>query len=214
MELKVNSLDKQEDEEEASLLSGSVTRQSAQALVDTIEEFSRSGVSLLHFGALSFKQKDVIAQGKNHKIFRGYLRDQPVAIKVLSCQELSPIHIRKFFDEVQVLSSLKHPNIVGFEGVCIAPPSLSVVVELCKGNLYDFLRQERGGRPVYTSLSWQQKAEMMLQMAQSLDYLHSLNPPLIHSNLHSRSFLVAQDNRIKVISLTFSKNYLKEETQL
>lgn len=41
-----------------------------------------------------------------------------------------------------MLSALEHPNVVRLEGICVLPPSICIVMELCQGgNLYEFLRR-------------------------------------------------------------------------
>jgi serine/threonine protein kinase len=44
-----------------------------------------------------------------------------------------------------MLSKLVHPNVVGVVGVCVYPPSICLVMELCaNGNLYELLRRNYG----------------------------------------------------------------------
>jgi len=63
-----------------------------------------------------------------------------VAIKVIYAMELSPFEIKALCSEAQILAELSHPNIIHCHGVCVMPPALALVFELCEhGSLFTFL---------------------------------------------------------------------------
>ena len=62
-------------------------------------------------------------------------------MKKLTKQELDDLR-----QEMGILSSLRHENIVEFIGICSSPPHLCIVTELAKhGDLYQFM--SRTNRP-------------------------------------------------------------------
>lgn len=54
-----------------------------------------------------------------------------MAIKLLLCVELTPEVVENFVREASLLARLRHRNVIGVRGVCIAPPALGMVLELC-----------------------------------------------------------------------------------
>lgn len=68
-------------------------------------------------------------------ICRGTYRKRPVAIKMftpLDADTMTTNHLVEAAQEARVLSRLHHPNIVEFMGMCITPPDVCLVFELCE----------------------------------------------------------------------------------
>ena len=65
-------------------------------------------------------------------------------LQVLSavCQTNLPAPLLKsFLDEVEMLSSLRHPNICLYMAACLDPPNRAIVTELVsRGSLWEVLR--------------------------------------------------------------------------
>jgi hypothetical protein len=78
--------------------------------------------------------------GGSARVYKGSLRGQTVAIKVLFCLELTPSRVVDFCTEATLLNSLQHSNIVRCLGVSVMPPAICLITEFCiYGSLYDFL---------------------------------------------------------------------------
>ena len=98
-----------------------------------------------------------------------------------------------FFHEAAFLRSLSsHPNMVQLRGICVAPPALCHVLELCDGNVQSLITERRrklgaglgrsgGCDEVFLSLG--------LQCARAVAFLHSRAPPIIHRDIKSLNFL-------------------------
>eukprot|EP01032_Pedospumella_encystans_P009734 gene9734-11440_t len=116
--------------------------ETASSLAENMETFGRYNTKLpiLHFGLMNFDQDLKFVAGGFSRVYFGSLRDERVAFKILFAMELDPKDIEEFYREAAVLHKLKHPNVVQCKGVCVMPPALTIVLELCKyGSLFDFL---------------------------------------------------------------------------
>lgn len=90
----------------------------------------------------SLQTDDVIHEGSAATVFHGLSGDRPAAIKVFRppTQELGVLDIREIRTEARFCRMAVHPNIVQFYGVCVCPPDISLVFELCeRGTLRDIL---------------------------------------------------------------------------
>ena len=93
-------------------------------------------VKQIPYGMVTFEDKRVFAAGASARVYKGllynavYKRKDTVAIKMLFCMELNSEVISRFGQEVQLLNSMKHPNVVKCEGICIMPPALCMVTEV------------------------------------------------------------------------------------
>ena len=103
--------------------------------------------------------------------------------------------MRRFSAELTILAQLRHPNIVAFEGVChLANEQLPVLLmERLVTNLHSYLLN-----PFHANLSTSKKAHIVYDIADGLNYLHSLSPPLVHRDLTARNVLLTSEETAKI----------------
>lgn len=133
---------------------------------------------------------------------RGRGEAKEVAVKELKAEVLeSDEHdVKSFFGETQLLQKIKHPHVVAFVGVVRRKHGgvwrIGVVQEYMNmGTLNSLLVKQAKDRKqaLYTErdgLKW------MLQIAKSLEYLHTLKPgevSLIHRDLKPHNILLHKD---------------------
>ncbi|RHY12272.1 hypothetical protein DYB36_002642, partial [Aphanomyces astaci] len=112
---------------------------SAQGLHVMLEMHRKDVVDFSH---LDIQRQ--MASGASANVYRGVLHStKQVAVKVYSPSEISESTILEFSQEAALCTALKHPNIVLFHGMCICPPSICLIYELCRGSLEDALRKSR-----------------------------------------------------------------------
>jgi serine/threonine protein kinase len=98
--------------------------------------------------------------------------------------------------ELAVLRDLRHPNIVNFIGVSIPrqPSSVpvAIVTELCaNGDLFDYLRGVPA--PPFSAM-----LDIMLGIANGLNYLHTRTPAIIHRDMKSSNVLITSTGAAKI----------------
>ncbi|KAJ4981023.1 hypothetical protein NE237_031860 [Protea cynaroides] len=124
-----------------------------------------------------FAESRKIGEGDYGTVYKCYLDHTPVAIKVLrpdAAQGRS-----QFQQEVEVLSCLRHPNLVLLLGACLEYGCL-VYEYMANGNLEDCLFQ-RSNTPV---LSWQLRFRIAAEIGTGLVFLHQTKlEPLVHRDL-------------------------------
>ena len=82
----------------------------------------------------------LVGEGAFGKVYKAKWRGTAVAVKTLAVHQLSPEVVRDFRDEIAVLSSLRHPNILLFMGACTTAPNYAIVTELMsRGSVWDLL---------------------------------------------------------------------------
>ena len=98
--------------------------------------------------------------------------------------------IEKYYDECQLLSSLRHPNIVQFLGICFleSQPASTVnlpvlVMEMLQGSL-DHLLENTPDIPLT------KKVSILQDVARGLVYLHGHSPAIIHRDLTARNVML------------------------
>ena len=101
----------------------------------------------------------------------------------------------KFFAELRILCSIRHPNIVQYHCVCYLPNSKSpaLVMEQLQTNLHDYLLN-----PSYANLPLNAKVSILQDIARGLAYLHNHKPAVIHRDLTARNVLLNSDRVAKI----------------
>ncbi len=98
----------------------------------------------------------------------------PCAVKVLD-QEADDWTTKQFAAEVELLTDVKHPNLVKLYAYSTDGPQKCLVLE-CMDSALD-QRLAAKDKPV---LGWQQRVQIAVAVCRALEYLHSLDPPMIH----------------------------------
>ena len=132
-----------------------------------------------------------LGKGGFGEVFKG-LRDgiDEVAIKIIRLHSCSPSTILQFKAEIDLISKLRHRNIVQFYGACVCPQSLYMVTELMDNDLFSVLRLPREAERYKWSGLYGK--EVLLGVAVGLNYLHSRKPPVVHRDIKSPNILVME----------------------
>lgn len=148
-----------------------------------------------------------IGQGACGTVYHGLWYGSDVAIKVFSEQEYSTELIDTFRKEVSLMKRLRHPNILLFMGAVTSCERLCIVSEfLPRGSLFRLLQRNTPG------MDWKRRVRMALDIARGMNYLHHLNPPIVHRDLKSSNLLVDKNWTVKVGDFGLSR--LKNSTFL
>ncbi|CAL9231640.1 unnamed protein product [Arabidopsis halleri] len=133
-----------------------------------------------------------IGEGGYGPVYNGELDHTPVAIKVLRPDAAQGK--KQFQQEVEVLSSIRHPHMVLLLGAC--PEYGCLVYEFMEnGSLEDRLFR-RGNSP---PLSWRKRFEIAAEIATALSFLHQAKPePLVHRDLKPANILLDKNYVSKI----------------
>lgn len=114
---------------------------------------------------------------------------------------LSNEAIDEFESQMDALYSSCHFNIGRIFGACIDPANaLCIVEEFAEhGSLFDVLHNRA------VKLDWWLCWRMAKQLAMGLNYLHYLEPVILHGNLRSSNVLVADRWTIKICDIGLSR---------
>ncbi|XP_062101126.1 U-box domain-containing protein 34-like isoform X2 [Humulus lupulus] len=139
-----------------------------------------------------FSESMKIGEGGYGPVYKGKLDHTPVAIKVLRPDAAQGR--KQFQQEVEVLSCIRHPNMVLLLGAC--PEFGCLVYEyMNNGSLEDRLFQ-RGNTP---PISWRKRFKIASEVATALLFLHQTKPePLVHRDLKPGNILLDRNFVTKI----------------
>jgi sterile alpha motif and leucine zipper-containing kinase AZK len=164
----VTSIQRGKGEEELDLGLSKEKEKQLQAFADGLETWD------LNPGDIQLGKE--LGRGAYGTVFSATLRGQNVAVKKLNSQNIDEKKLADFKKEVEIMSKLRHPNVLLFMGACTQPGNLMIVTELMpKGSLRDLLKDSK-----YT---FKQRMQFAKQTAQGMAWLHTMTPPMIHRDL-------------------------------
>ncbi|KAK4751663.1 hypothetical protein SAY87_020461 [Trapa incisa] len=125
-----------------------------------------------------------IGEGGYGSIYKGILCHTEVAIKMFHPHSLQGPS--EFQQEVEVLSKVRHPNLVTLIGAC--PEAWALVYEfLPNGSLEDRISCKGNSPP----LSWQTRIRIAVELCSALIFLHSSKPHIIvHGDVKPANILL------------------------
>ena len=157
-----------------------------------------------------FSEKHRLGIGAYGTVYAGKLNsDDLVAIKKLRHRDTDSID--QVMNEIKLLSSVSHPNLVRLLGCCIEEGEPILVYEFMpNGTLCQHLQQERG-----TGLPWTVRLTVATETAKAIAYLHSaMNPPIYHRDIKSSNILLDYNYRSKVADFGLSRLGMVESSHI
>ena len=113
---------------------------------------------------------------------------------------------REFVRECQLMSTLRHPHIVQFLGVCFLPGSRvpALVMEKLLTSLHDVLDPEPPP-PTEAYIPLSLKRSVLHDVARGLSFLHGHSPPIIHRDLSAKNVLLNEGMVAKISDLGMAR---------
>ncbi|KAE8986565.1 hypothetical protein PR003_g22829 [Phytophthora rubi] len=165
---------------------------------------------IIDFAYLELQQR--IGVGASAVVFKGLLRSSTdVAVKVYTPTDFTEDTVAAFSQEAALCGALHHPNIVAFHGMCVCPPTICLVNELCVGSLEDVTcaaarRRSRAGEHDHNRQQLLLNVAYMLDAARAVAYLHSFRPPFLHRDIKPTNFLVDANSTVKLTDFGESRS--------
>ncbi|CAN6249708.1 unnamed protein product [Urochloa humidicola] len=178
--------DRLQHERDAAIREAAELRENNQQGVLAPSEALNTKFSLneLQQATQDFDQTLKIGEGGFGSVYKGFLRNTTVAIKLLHPQSMQGQS--EFHQEASVLSTVRHPNLVTLIGTC--PEAFGLVYEFFpNGSLEDRLACKNNTPP----LTWQTRTRIIGEICSALIFLHSNKPhPVVHGDLKPDNILL------------------------
>jgi tRNA A-37 threonylcarbamoyl transferase component Bud32 len=180
-------------------------------LLNEITSSSMNSVNLnglnyfINYDELTLQMK--VGEGGFGEVFQGVWHGKKVAVKKLTVKNSKFIdNLNKFINEINIISSLRHPNIVLYMGASIERDNYYMITEyLPKGSLFDYIHRDKG------KITEREQIIIAYEIAVALKYLHSRN--IIHCDLKSSNILIDDNWKIKVGDFGLSRFFNTENPE-
>lgn len=174
-----------------------------------------------------FSPKNFIGRGGFGMVYKGTLSDgTEVAVKKIT--EPNFERDSDFRNEVEIISNLRHRNLVPLRGCCMIDEGENddeyggkqrylVYEYMLNGNLDEHLFQNSANRSGVHSipLTWPQRKCIILDVARGLAYLHyGVKPAIYHRDIKATNILLDSDMRARVADFGLAKQIKEGHSHL
>ncbi|XP_018492996.2 LRR receptor-like serine/threonine-protein kinase ERECTA isoform X3 [Raphanus sativus] len=154
----------------------------------------------------NLSEKYIIGHGASSTVYKCVLKNcKPVAIKRLYSHN-NPQSVKHFETELEMLSSIKHRNLVSLQAYSLSPlGSLLFYDYMDNGSLWDLLHGPATKKK--TLLDWDARLKIAYGAAQGLAYLHhDCSPRIIHRDVKSSNILLDKDLEARLTDFGIAKS--------
>ncbi|XP_063927006.1 tyrosine-protein kinase transmembrane receptor Ror-like [Zophobas morio] len=147
-----------------------------------------------------------LGEGAFGKVYKGELKTKSgkVIVAVKSLKENASAKTQADFQrEIELISELKHPNIICLLGVVVKQEPMCMLFEfMSEGDLHEFLITNSPSEG--KSLTQNQFLHIAIQIAQGMEYLSDNH--YVHRDLAARNCLVSKDLVVKISDFGLSRD--------
>ncbi|XP_031484507.1 U-box domain-containing protein 33-like [Nymphaea colorata] len=170
--------------------------QSSRRESPAVPSFAEFTLEELQEATHTFDTSSQIGKGGFGAVYKGKIRHTTVAIKKLNSDSIQGA--TEFQQEVDILTRVRHPNLITLIGACSQAGCL-VYEYLPNGSLEDRLLRRSRTVPTPSPLTWKERVRIAGQIYSALFFLHFARPyTIVHGDLKPANILLDANLNAKI----------------
>ncbi|KAA8533167.1 hypothetical protein F0562_033300 [Nyssa sinensis] len=184
----------------------------AEKLAKTLDDSSLNfKYSTLEKATASFDDANKLGQGGFGTVYKGVLPDgREIAVKRLFFNNKH--RAGDFYNEINIISSVEHKNLVRLLGCsCSGPESLLVYEFVPNMSLDRFIFDSNKGK----ALNWEKRYDIIIGTAEGLVYLHENSKiRIIHRDIKASNILLDSRLRAKIADFGLARSFQEDKSHI
>ncbi|KAL2510244.1 Cysteine-rich receptor-like protein kinase 2 [Forsythia ovata] len=184
----------------------------AKKLVKTLHDSTLNfKYSTLEKSTDYFNEANKLGQGGFATVYKGVLQDgREIAVKRLFFHNKQ--RAANFYNEVNMISSIEHKNLVRLLGCsCSGPESLLVYEFLPNKSLDCFIFDSSKGK----ELNWEKRFEIIIGTAEGLVFLHeNTKTRIVHRDIKASNILLDLRFRAKIADFGLARSFQEDKSHI
>ncbi|KAH0732850.1 hypothetical protein KY289_004038 [Solanum tuberosum] len=184
----------------------------AEKLVKILHDISLNfKYSTLDKATGSFDEANKLGQGGFGTVYKGVLADgREIAVKRLFFNNKH--RVADFYNEVNIVSSIEHKNLIRLLGCCCSGPESLLVYEFLPNQSLDhFIFDPIKGK----ALNWEKRFEIIIGTAEGLVYLHeNTKTRIIHRDIKASNILLDSRLRAKIADFGLARSFQEDKSHI
>ncbi|KAL3835590.1 hypothetical protein ACJIZ3_010326 [Penstemon smallii] len=167
--------------------------------------------STLEKATNSFDEANKLGQGGFGTVYKGVLQDgREIAVKRLFFNNKH--RAADFYNEINIISSVEHKNLVRLLGCsCSGPESLLVYEYLPNKSLDRYIFDSSKGK----TLNWEKRFEIIIGTAEGLVYLHeNTRIRIIHRDIKASNILLDSRLRARIADFGLARSFQEDKSHI
>ncbi|KAG8383206.1 hypothetical protein BUALT_Bualt05G0160400 [Buddleja alternifolia] len=184
----------------------------AQKFMKTLHDSSLNfKYSTLEKATGSFDEANKLGQGGFGTVYKGVLSDgREIAVKRLFFNNKH--RAGDFYNEVNIISSIEHKNLVRLLGCSCSGPESLLVYELFPNKSLDrFIFDSNKGK----ALNWEKRFKIIIGTIEGLVYLHEKTKPrIIHRDIKASNILLDTKLHAKITDFGLARSFQENKSHI
>ncbi|XP_051879835.1 LOW QUALITY PROTEIN: receptor-interacting serine/threonine-protein kinase 2-like [Pristis pectinata] len=146
-----------------------------------------------------------ISRGGYGVVYRARHSDWRINVAVKCLQFDTPMEEGErntLLKEAEVLHRARFSHVIQIYGICNEPEFLGIVTEYMSNGSLDQLLHQKETYPVFP---WTLRLRILYEIALGVNFLHNMNPPLLHHDLKAQNILLDGEFHVKIADFGLSK---------
>ncbi|MCO5584795.1 hypothetical protein L7F22_038727 [Adiantum nelumboides] len=153
---------------------------------------------------------EIVGSGSTSDTYKGIWRGLEVAVKCIRPSLFNDERsVQSFCQEVDLLSRVRHPNVVQFLGASLSIPDKAWIVMECMslGTLTEWLHgsKKRTSIRIMPLPPFRERLNVALGIAQGMQYLHDCDPRILHRDLKPSNVFMDRKGGIRISDFGYAK---------
>jgi serine/threonine-protein kinase len=193
---------------DAAIVPPAALRATRPSVLPHIERDNAGGLRVVHDGAERYKHVARIGAGGMGEVERAEDRDigREVAIKRLLPEAANAAGLARFVDEVRIVGSLEHPNVVPVHDVGVdADGRYFFVMKYVEGETLEAIIEKLLARDPETTRAYpvSRRVEVFLDVLKALEYAHAQG--VIHRDIKPSNVIVGRYGEVYLMDWGISR---------